>query len=65
MSWGAQASLFGVLRMPLYMLPQVIQRIVNARTSFDRLEIFLAQPSANNDHTPARVRASNDEWCSG
>jgi ABC-type multidrug transport system fused ATPase/permease subunit len=37
-------ALFEVLRFPLFMLPQVINNVIEARVSIDRISSFLLQP---------------------
>jgi ABC-type multidrug transport system fused ATPase/permease subunit len=40
-------ALFEVLRFPLFMLPQVINNLIEARVSVDRIQSFLLQPEVN------------------
>ena len=35
-------SLFTVLRMPLFQLPQLISQVINARVALNRIQAFLA-----------------------
>lgn len=35
-------SLFSILRMPLFQLPQLISQVINARVAIKRIEAFLS-----------------------
>eukprot|EP00271_Cylindrocystis_brebissonii_P007833 TRINITY_DN2165_c0_g1_i1.p1 TRINITY_DN2165_c0_g1~~TRINITY_DN2165_c0_g1_i1.p1 ORF type:complete len:1709 (-),score=349.89 TRINITY_DN2165_c0_g1_i1:1265-6391(-) len=63
-------SLFSILRMPLYMLPQLITQVVNANVSVKRLqEMLLAEeraeegtPSVEPNHPVIEVQQGTFSW---
>ncbi len=61
-------SLFTVLRMPLFQLPQLISQVINARVALNRIQAFLAadeQPDLplQPPVAPGESKHSNTQQC--
>lgn len=60
-------SLFSILRMPLFQLPQLISQVISARVAIKRIEAFLAadRQGVLQEDPPVQKGAPHKNACFG